>query len=1266
MAKRSSHNYKLVRVILLQKDRLALGLALSLTVSLLAGNLVLADNTYTFQNNSTGGGIFGGVNNLIQNTVGAGNQALGVVGGQAPALSPVTTAAAGTISGVGAGLGGVVTGVGAGIGNIGVGGALPGLSGVAGVVNNIGAGLGGTLTGISGGATGVAGSALGATQSMLNNVPQSVPNVHNTNPAINGFISEGQRTGSITNSVMQNGVVQPNQVLPIFNATGMQTVRGLTLLSSSLIGSALQGGEAGQFAITSNSTQVNDNGAGRMQLLQGSLLLALPSAKNSVLVDTAVGKVWVGKQSNVLVNLTNGVLQIHNLDSAGQNVRFQMSGEPAVVAIRPGYELLASRNSLPVSTLRPADGVARRNQIMLNNSRMAVSEINLPSLIKNQPLLSALESSTDASERKVFDRLVKTAAILDLTRGRGGFASSGLIAPVTELAGETLGTTTRVVGTLVTAAGQTVNNVLGVITELPPSPPTVPGPGGPGSGGPGPGGPGPAPGPGPGSGPGSDPGTAGSASGGSVSSMATALAQAVTVASSNGSALGQTASLQSVVPTDQTRVNVLNSAADIRFAANQEGKKEGKKTQVVSAPEERRKHTPENISGENLGAPEELAKEVYGPFPMLAAADGDDRGLAAAQKTEGEVGQTAQIKESGATHRGTGPMSRAIGSAKETIRRFPEIFLALGLVIGALFILSLALARAAFVRARELEAMNARLAAEVGERKQIEQRATRLNEDLELRLSELAQLNQDLESARDQAVEGSRLKSEFVANISHEIRTPISAVIGMNQLMLNTKLDEKQKDYARLVNESAQSLLTIINDILDFSKIEAGKLEVHSVAFSLDTVLKEVSDILASSVQSKNLQLFTFIDPEVSNNFRGDPARLRQVLINLAGNAVKFTAAGEVIIHVTRVADEEGAERVKFTVQDSGIGISPEAQARLFQPFVQADGSTTRRYGGTGLGLSISKRLVELMGGQIEIQSEEGKGSTFWFELPAWAGIAGEAARIGGTHPPNKRVLLLSPQTYYPDILSKHLSTVGLNAEILRSGEESAIEAMLGSSPFSAILVDSSYASALSNVVANNPEFEKIAVAFLRNSDSAKPPSNLKASPLTTPLNQNDLVRWMVSLSRGETDKPNNEQQKEEVDQTTTEALFANTKILVAEDSVVLQRMVKSLLEKLGCNVEIVSNGKEAVEAAHTNKYNMIFMDWQMPEMDGLEATKSIRQDEFSSGKHIPIIAMTANAMQGDKDTCLSAGMDGYMSKPFKLDDLRNIITQYGLQDSES
>jgi CheY-like chemotaxis protein len=520
--------------------------------------------------------------------------------------------------------------------------------------------------------------------------------------------------------------------------------------------------------------------------------------------------------------------------------------------------------------------------------------------------------------------------------------------------------------------------------------------------------------------------------------------------------------------------------------------------------------------------------------------------------------------------------------------------------------------------------------------------------------------------ARDQALQGSRLKSEFVANISHEIRTPISAVIGMNTLLLHTNLDERQKEFAKLANESALSLLTIINDILDFSKMEAGKLEINSVKFSLGSVMSEVLGTLAPLVNAKGLTMLSIVDANLSEKLRGDPVRLRQVLINLGGNAIKFTAAGEVLIHAQAVKDEQGFDRVRFMVKDTGIGIPEEQQQRLFKPFVQADGSTTRRYGGTGLGLSISKRLVELMGGEINVDSTENKGSTFWFDLPAWVNPHDEHSVPADIVSTNKQIVLFSRNELYPPALAEYLKNAGIGSMRVSSVNEiqGIVDDAASKNREDILLVDSTTAPDLKESLNADSPLANLPIMVIRGSeaDQLTVPAKLKVTYLDSPLTEEQLLRALQTSEGREL-----ESGKQPIPAVPVEVLpapageknLSATSILVAEDSPVLQTLVRQLLKKLGCTATIVSNGREAAELAVKNDYNLIFMDWQMPEMDGLEATAQIRASEASTHKHTPIIAMTANAMQGDKDRCLAAGMDGYLSKPFKIDELKAIIDQY-------
>lgn len=1217
-----------------QTRLISLGI-LSLAGTFSLTHIALADNLVQInQNNSGLGGLLGGVGGVLQNTTGGAQNLLGASGSMVGGVVGSSTQALGRV----------------------VGGAAGAMGPVGGTLNSVMSPVGGSLNSVMGPVGGSLTGTLNSVNSTLNNIPSNVGGAFSpvnsslnslmNQPILNQVDSRASITGINRNL---NSNIAPTLVAPIFKTPDLNSMRGLNVINAPLIGSSLQNIATQNVLLSGGyNAQFKESSAGNIELSSGKLLVSLPAAKSSVLVNTPVGKVWIGKQANVLVSYQNNVLRIHNLDSIGQNVRLLLdpsaTGQASsVLAIRPGFELLASKHSLSLDLLRPADGIARRNQILSENNRVAISEIHLATLIKNEPILNALRNST-ASERRIFDRVIKTAAVLDMTRGRAGFIRNTVANGTTAVR--------EVTGVVVNAARETTNQLLASLpggggTDTPP--PVIP----------------PVP-PPTGTTPGGNTGTlpAGTtASSGTVASDAANI-QASTAASNLGTGAAGTA----LVPTDQTRIarNI-----PINAEARQASKKASKGTlRTISENTLNPEIAPERSKQDSAKLKEEPGNELYGPAELYGphrpssgagAAANANSGLSAgteARKTRQNARNVSDTPEKGT------PVEKALSSAKENIRRFPEFVLAAALIIAALLVLTIALARAAFLRARQLEAVNKRLANEINERRSIEQRATTLNEDLELRLQELAQLNQDLESARDQALEGSRLKSEFVANISHEIRTPISAVIGMNQLMMNTKLDEKQRDYARLVNESAQSLLTVINDILDFSKIEAGKLEVHSVAFSLDAVIKEVADMLASSVQEKGLMLFTFVDSSVNNTFRGDPARLRQVLLNLAGNAVKFTSSGEVVIHARSVRDESGKDRVRFTVEDSGIGISEDAQTRLFQPFVQADGSTTRRYGGTGLGLSISKHLVELMGGQIHVESKMGKGSMFWFELPGWTIPASLPETTEAAAPATKNVLLISSLQYSPLAISEHLSSAGFQTKLMSHANKRSLKSALKEMDYNAIIVDQTLADALAKVMNENESWSKIPVLFIRSSDAIKPPPDLHASCVTSPLTERDLLRWTVSLSRGEVQEKAESVEIQSEISPTPELAFANTSILVAEDSTVLQRMVKQLLEKLGCHVEIVSNGKEAVEAVNKNDYNIIFMDWQMPEMDGLEATRNIREIEAGSGKHIPIIAMTANAMQGDKDTCLAAGMDGYMSKPFRMDDLKAIINQYATSKS--
>ena len=525
---------------------------------------------------------------------------------------------------------------------------------------------------------------------------------------------------------------------------------------------------------------------------------------------------------------------------------------------------------------------------------------------------------------------------------------------------------------------------------------------------------------------------------------------------------------------------------------------------------------------------------------------------------------------------------------------------------------------------------------------------------------------EELARARDAALSATRAKSAFLAVMSHEIRTPLNGVIGMTELLLDTRLSKDQRDYAETVQRSGESLLTIINDILDFSKIEAGKVTIETRDFDLRTTVEDVLELLAERAHRKGLELVALVDPAIAVTVAGDPGRLRQVLTNLVGNAVKFTAEGEVVVRATLVEEFDDAAVMRVEVRDTGIGIPSDGQRRLFQPFSQADDSTTRKYGGTGLGLAISKQLVELMGGTIGVESAEGQGSAFWFTVRLLKGrdvtppVPLSLKDLHGIH-----VLAVDDNATNRKLLDQQLSVHGLLVETSAGGED-AIARVHASQQvgfaYELAIVDMMMPGMdgleLGRRLKRDPAFGDGSLILLTSGQpgqAAEARSAGFSGYLTKPVRRAQLVACIQSVlgqvpSGRETPTPFVTRHELAAMESPTKA-----RILVAEDNVVNQKVTVLTLEKLGYRADVVPNGREAVEALGRQPYSVVLMDCQMPEMDGFEATAEIRRRE-GDVQHTPIIAMTANAMEGDRERCLEAGMDNYLSKPVRAQALRQAV----------
>lgn len=560
------------------------------------------------------------------------------------------------------------------------------------------------------------------------------------------------------------------------------------------------------------------------------------------------------------------------------------------------------------------------------------------------------------------------------------------------------------------------------------------------------------------------------------------------------------------------------------------------------------------------------------------------------------------------------------------------------------------------------------------ERNLSETRIHELNKELERRILELAELNKELQAAnqslalaRDEALHASKLKSDFVAKMSHELRTPISAIIGILEIVTSKSLDEELKQLLGMSFDASNSLLDIINEVLDLYKVEAGKVELEEKEFCPVSLVERAAEVLVTAARQQQVSLTTFIDPALPATLKGDPVRLHQILINLLANAVKSTESGEVVVRASMDAEDDEYVSVRFAVTDTGIGISEKDIQQLFNPFSQVG---SRKAGGTGLGLAICKRLVDLMAGQIGVVSKEGKGSTFWFAVrlarPDRA-TKSLAAQLRALHVSlsNRRVLVVSNSATTRDVVNGYLEATGMRSGSAANAEQALDllqQAETADDPYAVAIVSiepADEAIELVREIRANPTLAITRVILVddlpQKNDDERIFPDIVAARLSKPVKQTQIVQAIEGIvESGSRQKP-----PEGEGNASRPGNAEGEIILVAEDNQTLRKLFELQLKKLGFVVHTAANGREAVDAASRIDYSLILMDIQMPELSGIEATRAIRLGESATGKHVPIVAVTASATASLKEGCLAAGMDDYLTKPINLENLTALMRRW-------